>query len=88
MGYYKGMKSNTKSSVTLPASELKLIESLRKKLNAKSKVDVIRRGLYLLNETTNRQSLKVAYAEASKASRASLLKEIADLDPLSGEGLD
>lgn len=85
--YYKGMKNNTKSSITLPPDELKLVEALKKKLKAKSKVDVIRRGLYLLKETTDRQSLRQAYATASKAMRDSLLKEIEDLDGLSGEGL-
>jgi Arc/MetJ-type ribon-helix-helix transcriptional regulator len=82
------MKNNTKSSITLPPDELKLVEGLMKKLKAKSKVEVIRRGLYLLKEKTDRSTLREAYAQASKAMRDSLLKEIAELDPLTGEGID
>jgi hypothetical protein len=37
-GYSFGMKTNTKSSITLPAEELKLVTSLQAKLKAKSKV--------------------------------------------------
>jgi Arc/MetJ-type ribon-helix-helix transcriptional regulator len=81
------MKSNTKSSITLPPSELKLVIGLMKKLGAKSKVEVIRKGLELLSARTERDALKRLYLEAStkvKANRA----ELEDFDRLSDEGLD
>jgi len=59
------MKTNTKSSITLPADELKLVVSLQAKLKAKSKVDVVRRGLRLLQEATERESLREGYQRAS-----------------------
>ena len=82
------MKSNTKSSITLPPNEFKLVVSLQAKLKAKSKVEVVRRGLLLLQETTDRQSLREAYRQASLATRKSLAMEIRELDELAGEGLD
>jgi Arc/MetJ-type ribon-helix-helix transcriptional regulator len=82
------MKSNTKSSITLPPEELRLVESLRKRLGARTKVEVVRRGLRLLKETTDRQALKKAFAEASQAVRQSTTCEIDELDHLAGEGLD
>jgi Arc/MetJ-type ribon-helix-helix transcriptional regulator len=81
------MKSNTKSSVTLPADELKLVNSLKKKLGAKSKVEVIRQGLRLLSERTDRDALRQAYAQAAQQVRSSTLEEVRELDGLSGEGL-
>jgi Arc/MetJ-type ribon-helix-helix transcriptional regulator len=85
--YYFGMKKNTKSSITLPAAELKLVTSLQSKLRAKSKVDVVRRGLRLLQEVTDRESLREAYRRASQATRASLSRELAELDQLASEGI-
>jgi Arc/MetJ-type ribon-helix-helix transcriptional regulator len=82
------MKSNTKSSITLPPDELKLVLSLQAKLKAKSKVEVVRRGLRLLEETTNREKLREAYRRASRATRKSLADELPELDSLVGEGLD
>lgn len=82
------MRSNAKSSVTLPQEELKLVQSLKSRLKLKSNVEVIRRGLRLLQETTERRALREAYREASRATRRSTTKEIQDLDHLSGEGLD
>jgi Arc/MetJ-type ribon-helix-helix transcriptional regulator len=81
------MKSNTKSSVTLPADELKLVNSLKKKLGAKSKVEVIRQGLRLLSERTDREALRRAYAQAAEQVRPSTLEEVRELDGLAGEGL-
>lgn len=81
------MKKNTKSSITLPAAELKLVTSLQSKLRAKSKVDVVRRGLRLLQEVTDRESLREAYRRASQATRASLSRELAELDQLASEGI-
>ena len=82
------MKTNVKSSITLPPDELKLVVSLQAKLKAKSKVEVVRRGLRLLQEATERESLREAYRRASRATRATLSAEIAELDPLASEGLD
>lgn len=81
------MKSNTKSSVTLPADELKLVNSLKKKLGAKSKVEVIRQGLRLLSERTDREALRRGYAQAAEQVRPSTLEEVRELDGLSSEGL-
>jgi hypothetical protein len=82
------MKNNTKSSITLPPNELELVLKLMKTLKAKSKVEVIRKGLALLQEVTERKSLRAAFKKASEATRATLLDELADLDALSDEGLD
>jgi Arc/MetJ-type ribon-helix-helix transcriptional regulator len=82
------MNSNTKSSITLPAEEFRLVKALRARLRAKSNVEVVRRGLRLLAETTDRAALKVAYREASRATRAATLEEIRRLDHLAAEGLD
>jgi len=82
------MKSNTKSSITLPPSELELVNLLKKRLHAKSKVEVIRKGLQLLKESTDRQALRNAYRKASEATRGSLQDELDELDTLSDEGLD
>ncbi len=82
------MKYNVKSSITLPPSELALVLALMKKLGAKSKVEVVRKGLQLLKEKTDRNSLRTAFSEASKSTRENLKRELSDMDHLSGEGLD
>jgi Arc/MetJ-type ribon-helix-helix transcriptional regulator len=82
------MKTNTKSSITLPAHELRLVIALQTKLKAKSKVEVVRRGLRLLQEATERASLRAAYRRASSATRKSLAAELEELDRLAAEGLD
>ena len=82
------MKSNTKSSITLPAEERKLVTALKGRLGLKTNVEVVRRGLRLLKEATDRQALKEAYRKASVASRGSTLEEIAALEHLAGEGID
>ena len=82
------MKSNTKSSITLPPEELKLVLPLQKKLKAKTKVEVVRRGLRLLEEVTERERLREAYRTASLATRGSAADELGDLDSLVAEGLD
>jgi len=86
--YDSGMKANTKSSITLPPEELKLVVALQKKLKAKSKVEVVRRGLRLLKESTDRESLREAFRRASLSTRASLESELEELDHLASEGLD
>ncbi|MHB8417820.1 MAG: hypothetical protein ACYDCL_07075 [Myxococcales bacterium] len=82
------MKSNTKSSITLPPEELRLVRKLKSRLAVKTNVEVVRRGLHLLEETVDREALREAFRKASKATRASLGQELHDLDPLSGEGLN
>jgi Arc/MetJ-type ribon-helix-helix transcriptional regulator len=81
------MKSHTKSSITLPPEELRMVEALQKKLRAKSKVEVVRRGLRLLREATEREELRKAYRRASEATRESLSDELGELDHLAAEGL-
>ena len=80
------MKRNTKSRITLPAAELRLVLSLKSRLKAKSNVEVVRRGLHLLEETT-RESLREAYRRASMATRDSVLRELEELDHLAPEGV-
>jgi Arc/MetJ-type ribon-helix-helix transcriptional regulator len=82
------MKSNTKSSITLPAEERKLVTALKGRLGLKSNVEVVRRGLRLLEEVTDRRALKEAYRKASAASRKVTSEEIEALDHLASEGLD
>jgi len=82
------MTANAKSSITLPHEELKLVHALKSRLKLKSNVEVIRRGLRLLNETTERRALKEAYRAASQAARRSTTEAIRDLDHLADEGLD
>lgn len=81
------MKSNTKSSITLPPAEVMLINGLMRRLGARTKVEVVRRGLKLLKETTDRSALRNAYSQAAMAVRDSTLAELAELDSLSAEGL-
>jgi Arc/MetJ-type ribon-helix-helix transcriptional regulator len=82
------MKSNAKSSITLPPEEVRLVRALKARLKLKSNVEVVRRGLRLLDETTERQALREAYRNASRATRRSLARELEELDHLSGEWLD
>ena len=82
------MKSNTKSSITLPPEEFDLVLELKATLDAKSNVEVVRRGLQLLKEITDRESLRQAYQRDSLAVRESLEQEIDELDNLVAEGLD
>lgn len=82
------MKSNAKSSITLPPAELRTVEKLRGRLRAKTKVEVIRRALRLLDETTDREHLRIAYRKASLATREATRKELEELDHLAGENID
>jgi hypothetical protein len=81
------MRSNTKSSITLPPEELRVVLALQARLKAKSKVEVVRRGLRLLRDATEREALREAYRRASRATRASVSHELRELDPLTAEGL-
>lgn len=82
------MKSNTKSSITLPPEELALVLELKAQLHAKSNVEVVRRGLRLLKEVTDREALRRAYKRDSLAVRQSIEEEITELDSLASEGLE
>jgi carbamoylphosphate synthase large subunit len=82
------MKVNTKSSITLPAEELKRVKRLKKRLKLRSNVDVVRAGLRVLEEASDREELREEFRKASVATRVSLRAEIDELDHLSGEGLD
>ena len=66
------MKSNARSSITLPPDELELVERLRRRVGAKTNVAVVRRALYLLAEVTDREQLRRAYRRrfSRHASRA------------------
>jgi hypothetical protein len=81
------MRSNTKSSITLPPEELRMVVALQSRLKARSKVEVVRRGLRLLRDATERDALREAYRQASRATRASLSHELRELDHLADEGL-
>jgi Arc/MetJ-type ribon-helix-helix transcriptional regulator len=83
------MKSNTKSSITLPPAELRLVKALKTRLRLRSNVEVVRTGLRLLKERTDRGELRAAYRRASVATRGAGQVEAKDLDDaLVAEGLD
>lgn len=82
------MKRHTKSSITLPPEELRMVEDLRSRLGLNTKVEVVRRGLRLLKERTDRELLRQAFVEASKATREATIQELEEMDGLTGEGLD
>ena len=82
------MKLNTKSSITLPPEEFELVLELKGALHAKSNVEVVRRGLRLLKEVTDRESLRQAYSRDSLVVRESVMSEIDELDSLVAEGLE
>ena len=69
------MKSNTKSSITLPAHELRLVQSLKARLRLKSNVEVVRKGLLLLQQTTDRAALKEALANEMSYSASVFMSE-------------
>lgn len=82
------MKHNTKSSITLPAEEFKQVERLRKTIGAKSNVEVIRKGIRLLSEQTDRELLRAAFQDAAKKTRDVAKSELKELNALTDEGLD
>ncbi len=81
------MRPNTKSRICLSPEELGLIVALQAELGAKSRIEVVRRGLQLLKDTTDRDSLREAYRRASATTRASVLVESKELGHLAAEGL-
>lgn len=84
------MKGNTsaKSSITLPAEEVRLVKRLKARLKLSSNVEVVRTGLRLLDDTTSREVLRNEFRRASLATREALAEELAELDHLTAEGLD
>lgn len=82
------MKTNTKSSVTLPRETFALVKRLRRQLGAKSNVEVVRQGLYLLEERADREALRSAYRQASAVLRSATEQELEELDHLAAEGLE
>jgi hypothetical protein len=82
------MKVNTKSSITLPIEEVRLVKRLKARLKLRTNVDVVRAGLKMLDEATARESLRAEFRRASLATREGLAAELAELDHLAGEGLD
>lgn len=82
------MKTNTKSSVTLPRETFALVKKLRRQLGAKSNVEVVRQGLYLLEERADREALRRAYREAAKAARTVTEQELEEIDHLAAEGME
>ena len=88
MWYDKGMKNNTKSSITLPPAELAVVESLQKKLNVKKKVEIIRMGLKLLKESTDREALREEFRKAAEAVAPDMEEIIKDFSHLDSENLD
>ena len=83
------MKNNTnKSSITLPPAELAIVNTLMKKLKAKSKVEIIRKGLLLLQELHDSLLLKEQFKKASSIVRKTNKQDMKDLDNLSLEGLE
>ena len=86
--YAGGMKKRTKSSITLPPGELRLVTALQARLRVKTKVEVVRRGLQLLKETTDREALREGFRLASLATRPGIAGELRELAPLDLDGLD
>ncbi len=82
------MKHNTKSSVTLTRDTFALVKQLRQQLGAKSNVEVVRQGLYLLKERVDRESLRSAYRRASTTLREATKQELEELDHLAGQGVE
>ena len=78
---------SARSSITLPLEEIALVERLRRRVGEKTNVGVVRRALRLLDEVTDRAALRRGYEQASRATRASLEAELAELDHLSSVGL-
>ena len=64
-----------------------MVEGLKKRLKAKSMVEVVRRGLLLLRDSVERDAIRAQYEEASRAVRKSKVAELEELDELSEEGL-
>lgn len=82
------MNSNVKSSITLPAEDLRRVQRLKERLKLKSNVAVVREGLRVLEEVSDREALREEFRKASLATRQPLVEELEELDHLAGEGLN
>jgi hypothetical protein len=82
------MKKRTKSSITLPPGELRLVTTLQARLRIGTKVEVVRRGLQLLKETTDRDALREGFRLASLATRPAMADELRELAPHDLDGLE
>ena len=80
-------KKNVKSSITLPPAELEIVNELMTKLEAKSKVEVIRQGLRLLQAKTTREFLAAEFKRASELGRAGSKQALRDFEHLNADGL-
>jgi hypothetical protein len=69
-------KKNVKSSITLPPAELEIVNDLMTKLDAKSKVEVIRQGLALLKQKTDRDYLAAEFRRAAEINREDSLESL------------
>ena len=82
------MKNNTKSSITLPANEVIVVDMLMKRLKLSSRVSVIRKALEILKEESERTALKEEFRKASTLVQGRNAQDMIALDALSSEGLD
>jgi len=82
------MKARAPIIIKLSAAELVEIARLKKILCVQSTIEIIRRGLKLLRDQTDRTQLRSAYREASLKVRKNTLIELEDLDDLTSEGLE
>ena len=80
--------SSAKSSITLPPGEFRLVTDLKTRLGLKSNVEVVRKGLRMLHEATERRALRQAYRKASRVARGATREAIDELDHLGDEGID
>lgn len=76
-----------KSSITLLEHEYNMVQSLKKKLGIKSNVEVIRRGLEMLQESLLKETLMKQYADASLKVREQTLHELGELEGSLEDGL-
>ncbi len=81
------MKDQVESCVTLSVVELKLFRDLKVRLRLQSNVEVVRHGLRLLRETTDRAALRSAHRRASEATGGLNVLDRAELDVLSYKSL-
>ncbi|MGH9340527.1 MAG: hypothetical protein ACRD1R_13280 [Acidobacteriota bacterium] len=82
------MNTNVKSSITLPADDLRRVKRLKERLQLKSNVAVVREGLRVLEEKSDREALGQEFRKASLATRQALFEELEELDHLASEGLN
>mgnify|MGYP000523888385 CR=1 FL=1 len=82
--YSIGMKQDTKSSITLPVAEFRVVRRLKKQIGAKTNVEVIRQALRMLEESLDRQALRQAYKDASMEVRSLMIEEIEELVVVNG----